>query len=95
MHAEFTAAATAVDARHLGNRIPDSPDFPIFLPGIGEGIPDSRFGRETGNPRIPKVPGVLEKTGGDFPIPDSGVTSINCTASGSGLGIHPAASFML
>ncbi len=20
--------------------------FPIFLPGIGEGIPDSRFGRE-------------------------------------------------
>ncbi len=50
---------TAVDTRHLGNRIPDSPDFPIFLgnrgnrrfpipdsAGIGkQGIPDSRFGR--------------------------------------------------
>ena len=51
---------TAVDTRHLGNRIPDSPDFPIFLgnrgnrrfpipdsAGIGkQGIPDSRFCRE-------------------------------------------------
>ncbi len=51
--------STAVDTRHrdLGNRIPDSPDFPFFsgigdspIPdsaGIGkQGIPDSRFGRD-------------------------------------------------
>ncbi len=61
---------TAVDTRHLGSRIPDSPDFPIFLPGIGEGIPDSRFGRETGNPRFPIRPGpgigVPIRRAGDF-----------------------------
>ncbi len=51
----------------IGNRIPR---FPIFLPGIGEAIPDSRFGRETGNPRFPIRPGtgigVPIRRAGDF-----------------------------
>jgi hypothetical protein len=41
--------------RHSGignRRDPPIPDF--FLPGIGEGIPDSRFGRETG--KISPIP---------------------------------------
>ncbi len=51
--------------------IPDSPPsespdsrFPIW-PGIGEGIPDSRFGRnrETGNPRFPIGPGIGFQSG--------------------------------
>jgi hypothetical protein len=50
----------------IGNRIPRFPDF--FLPGIGEGIPDSRFGRETRNPRFPIRPG----TGIGVPIGRAG-----------------------
>ena len=47
-----------------------SPDFPIDLAGIGEGIPDSRFGqnRESGNARFPIRP---ESGNRETPIPDS------------------------
>jgi hypothetical protein len=38
------------------------------MPGIGEGIPDSRFGRETGNPPFPIRPG----TGTGVPIRRAG-----------------------
>jgi hypothetical protein len=47
-------------ARGIGNRIPRFPFF--FLPGNGEGIPVSRFRRETGNPRF----GVPIRRAGDF-----------------------------
>ncbi len=53
----------------IGNRIPR---FPFFLPGNGdsEGIPVSRFRRETGNPRFPIRPGpgigVPIRRAGDF-----------------------------
>ena len=63
--------STAVDARThsgIGNRIPRiGPDSRFFLPGIGEGIPDSRFGRKHGgNPRFPIRPGIANR-GPDSP----------------------------
>jgi len=50
-------------------------------PGIGEGIPDSRFGRETGNPRFPIRPGtgigVPIRRAGDFLVCSEGRLSCN------------------
>ena len=46
--------------RESGIGSPESAPIPDFLPGIGEGIPDSRFGRESGNPPIPDSGGNRE-----------------------------------
>ncbi len=61
-------------ARESGIGSPESAPIPDFfcresgMPGIGEGIPDSRCGRETGNPRFPIRPG----TGTGVPIRRAG-----------------------
>jgi hypothetical protein len=69
-----SAGAPCASPIHIGGgpHRPGNPQFPFprfpIWPGIGEGIPDSRFGphenRETGNPRrFPIWPGIGNRPG--------------------------------